>query len=196
MYTYAKTFFDLLFGLLLIIVLLPLFILIGLLIKFSSPGPVFFIQERLGFKAKIFKMYKFRTMITNAPDIRNTDGTTFNSKYDPRVTRLGKLLRESSLDELPQLFNIIKFEMSFIGPRPELPESINSHTVTEMERLLIKPGITGLAQINGRNLVDIRKRRELDIEYKRRLNFILDFSILISTILMIVNFKTIYTNKK
>jgi lipopolysaccharide/colanic/teichoic acid biosynthesis glycosyltransferase len=132
-------------------------------------------------------------MIHNAPDIRNIDGTTFNSSNDNRVTKFGKFLRESSLDELPQLFNILKFEMSFVGPRPELPESIETHTEFEYKRLLVKPGITGLAQVKGRNMIDIRKRRKIDVEYQQRHNFVLDLKIIFHTILLIVSRKTIYT---
>jgi undecaprenyl phosphate N,N'-diacetylbacillosamine 1-phosphate transferase len=193
MYPKFKMLLDYLFALLLLFLFSPLLIIISLLIKISSKGPIFFIQKRLGIGGSIFEIYKFRTMIHNAPDIRNIDGTTFNSSNDNRVTKFGKFLRESSLDELPQLFNILKFEMSFVGPRPELPESIETHTEFEYKRLLVKPGITGLAQVKGRNMIDIRKRRKIDVEYQQRHNFVLDLKIIFHTILLIVSRKTIYT---
>ena len=191
MYPILKIIFDFLFALLLLVLLAPLILLISLLIKINSSGPVFFTQKRLGLGGSIFMIYKFRTMIHNAPDLRNIDGTTFNSKHDERVTKFGKFLRESSLDELPQLFNILTFTMSFVGPRPELPESIETHTDYELKRLLVKPGITGLAQVQGRNMIDIRKRRMIDVEYQERSNFVLDLKIIFNTILIIVSKKSI-----
>jgi undecaprenyl phosphate N,N'-diacetylbacillosamine 1-phosphate transferase len=193
MYPIFKSVFDFLFSLLLLILSIPLLLLISFYIKISSQGPILFVQKRLGIGGSIFEIYKFRTMIHNAPDIRNIDGTTFNSSNDKRVTKFGKFLRESSLDELPQLFNILKFEMSFVGPRPELPESIETHTEYEYKRLLVKPGITGLAQVKGRNMIDIRKRRMIDVEYQERFNFVLDIKIIFNTIFLIVSRKTIYT---
>jgi undecaprenyl phosphate N,N'-diacetylbacillosamine 1-phosphate transferase len=193
MYFLSKNIFDFIFALFLLILFSPLYLIISIFIKLTSKGPILFIQKRLGIGGSIFEIYKFRTMIHNAPDIRNIDGTTFNSSNDNRVTKFGKFLRESSLDELPQLFNILKFEMSFVGPRPELPESIETHTEFEYKRLLVKPGITGLAQVKGRNMIDIRKRRKIDVEYQQRLNFVLDLKIIFNTILLIVSRKTIYT---
>jgi len=193
MYPNFKIILDFLFALLLLFLFSPFLIIISLLIKISSKGPIFFIQKRLGIGGSIFEIYKFRTMIHNAPDIRNFDGTTFNSSNDNRVTKFGKFLRESSLDELPQLFNILKFDMSFVGPRPELPESIETHTEFEYKRLLVKPGITGLAQVQGRNMIDIRKRRMIDVDYQERFNFVLDLKIIFNTILLILSKKNIYT---
>ena len=193
MYLFIKKILDFLIALVLIFLFSPFLFIISIIIKLTSQGPIFFIQKRLGFKGSIFKIYKFRTMIHNAPDIRNIDGTTFNSKDDKRVTKLGKFLRESSIDELPQLFNILKFEMSFVGPRPELPESIEMHTKSNFKRLLVKPGITGLAQVQGRNMIDIRKRRMIDVDYQERINFVLDLKIIFNTIFLIVSKKTIYS---
>ena len=193
MYLFIKKILDFLIALVLIFLFSPFLFIIAIIIKLTSQGPIFFIQKRLGFKGSIFKIYKFRTMIHNAPDIRNIDGTTFNSKDDKRVTKLGKFLRESSIDELPQLFNILKFEMSFVGPRPELPESIEMHTKSNFKRLLVKPGITGLAQVQGRNMIDIRKRRMIDVDYQERINFVLDLKIILNTIFLIVSKKTIYS---
>ena len=192
MYKYLKIFFDLFFSVILIIILIPVFVLISLIIKVTSPGPIFYVQKRLGQNNTIFSLYKFRTMIHNSPDFRNSDGTTFNSKIDPRVTRFGRFLRESSLDELPQLFNVIFLKMSLVGPRPELPESIVTHTELEFFRLTVKPGITGYAQILGRNGIEIRKRRRLDVIYAKKSNFTLDLYIIFKTFSSILLKKGIY----
>lgn len=193
MYLFIKKILDFVIALVLILLFSPLLFIISIIIKLTSKGPIFFTQKRLGFEGSIFKIYKFRTMINNAPDVRYPDGTTYNSPNDNRVTKFGKFLRETSLDELPQLFNILKFEMSFVGPRPELPESIETHTKFEFKRLLVKPGITGLAQVQGRNMIDIRKRRMIDVDYQERANFVLDFKIIFKTILLMVSKKTIYS---
>ena len=195
MYLHFKYWVDFCFSLILIVLLFPLLFLISIIIKISDGGPVFFIQSRLGYNGNLFNIIKFRTMIIDAPDIRRNDGTTYNSKSDTRVTKVGRILRETSMDELPQLFNILKGEMSLIGPRPELPDSLLTHTEFELSRLFVRPGLTGLAQIKGRNLVDIRKRRALDVEYQSRLNFLLDVKIFFITFCMLFRLRSVYSRE-
>jgi lipopolysaccharide/colanic/teichoic acid biosynthesis glycosyltransferase len=132
-------------------------------------------------------------MFVNAPDLRNSDGTTYNSQDDKRVTRIGKFLREYSIDELPQIINIVFSEMSFIGPRPELPESYETHTDNEFVRLKVRPGITGWAAINGRNQLEIKARRVLDVYYVENLSFQLDFEIFFKTILLLLKKENVYS---
>jgi len=195
MYPFFKNTFDFITAFILIVILFPILLIISIIIKLTSRGPIIFLQKRLGINGSIFNIYKFRTMFHDSPDLRNPDGTTFNSPKDFRVTKFGKFLRETSLDELPQLINIIRFEMSFVGPRPELAESLETHTEYEYKRLLIKPGITGLSQVQGRNMIDIRQRRIIDVNYQEKYNFTLDLKIIFKTIFLIVSQKTIYTKK-
>lgn len=193
MYSQIKRIFDIIFAIIIIACLSPILILVSIIIKLTDYGPVFFLQNRLGYKGKIFKIYKFRTMIFNAPDLRNSDGTTFNSSNDPRLTKIGKFLREYSIDELPQLLNVIFGEMSIIGPRPELPESYETHTSNELKRLNVLPGITGWAAVNGRNKLPIRERRILDVYYAENLSLNLDFKIFYKTILLLIRKESIYS---
>ncbi len=193
MYPIFKVLFDRVFAIIFLLFLSPIFILIGILIKISSKGPVFFIQKRLGKHGQVFGMFKFRSMFVDSPDLRNSDGTTYNSKNDSRVTRIGKFLREYSLDELPQIINILKGDMSFIGPRPELPESYETHSTKDLIRLNVKPGISGWAAVNGRNKLGIKQRRVYDVYYVENLSFILDIRILFKTILLLVKKEDIYS---
>jgi undecaprenyl phosphate N,N'-diacetylbacillosamine 1-phosphate transferase len=165
-----------------IIILSPLFLVVALLIKLDSKGPALFCQRRLGKDARVFGCYKFRTMFVGAPDLRNSDGSTFNSKDDPRVTRIGRLLRRASLDELPQFFNVLSGKMSLVGPRPDQEDQIRYYTVVERLRLTVKPGLTGLAQINGRNSISWERRKKLDLEYVRSQSLWLDFVILLQSL--------------
>jgi len=165
-----------------IIILSPLFLVVALLIKLDSKGPALFCQRRLGKDARVFGCYKFRTMFVGAPDLRNSDGSTFNSHDDPRVTRIGRLLRRASLDELPQFFNVLSGKMSLVGPRPDQEDQIRYYTVVERLRLTVKPGLTGLAQINGRNSISWERRKQLDLEYVRSQSLWLDFVILLQSL--------------
>jgi lipopolysaccharide/colanic/teichoic acid biosynthesis glycosyltransferase len=141
-------------------------------------------------------MYKFRTMKKNSIDLRNQDGTTFNSTKDQRVTKIGSFFRKFSLDELPQIINILKGEMSFIGPRPDLPDQISIYKSNNLslDRFKIKPGITGYAQVNGRNSISLKLRNELDIYYSNNFSFMLDLSIIFKTILNVLFSKNINKN--
>jgi lipopolysaccharide/colanic/teichoic acid biosynthesis glycosyltransferase len=177
-----KRFFDFTVAIAALIVFTPLLGLIAVAIKVNSRGPVLFMQERIGWQGRKFRIIKFRSMVRNAPYIRNPDGSAFSSDTDLRVTRLGRILRRTSLDELPQLWNVVRGEMSLIGPRPELAEGIESYRPADFRRLNVRPGITGWAVVHGRNDVPINMRRELDTWYADHAGFRLDWKILCKTI--------------
>ncbi|MGG2946406.1 sugar transferase, partial [Geobacillus stearothermophilus] len=143
---YIKRLLDILLSVILLPFVIIVISLFGLLIKLEDRGPIFYCGERLGKDGRVFKMYKLRSMKVNAPDLRNPDGSTYNSDKDPRLTRIGRILRKTSLDELPQIFNVLKGDMSFIGPRPDLPEHINYYEGEEVRKLEVLPGITGYNQ--------------------------------------------------
>lgn len=143
MYKYLiKRILDIILAILLLPFLFVTTILIAPLIYLEDEGSIFYNSKRLGKNGKVFIMYKFRTMKENARDIRNADGSTYNSIYDPRVTKIGKVLRRTSIDEIPQIINVLKGDMSFIGPRPDLPEHIMLYTNEEKRKLKVRPGIT------------------------------------------------------
>jgi len=157
-------------------------IVIALLIRVLDPGPVFFRQARLGKNGTPFLIFKFRSMKVNAPDIRNEDGSAFTGDNDPRVTKLGRFLRKTSLDELPQLINVFFGHMSLVGPRPDQVDQIQYYTEIEKQKLLVKPGITGLAQISGRNSISWDQRKELDVKYAQNNSVLGDLAIVARTI--------------
>jgi undecaprenyl phosphate N,N'-diacetylbacillosamine 1-phosphate transferase len=195
MYTkYIKRLLDILFSLLLVPIVLIVILLFGFLIKLEDRGPVFYCGERLGKGGRIFKMYKLRSMKVNAPDLRNADGSTYNSDGDPRLTRIGRVLRKTSLDELPQIFNVLKGDMSFIGPRPDLPEHINYYEGEEKRKLEVLPGISGYNQAYFRNSVEWKQRLKNDVYYVDNISFILDAKIIFKTIVGILMKKGIYSN--
>jgi len=185
---------DLLIVCVALAVLSPVMFACALAVWWSSPGPVLFRQRRLGLRGQPFYVLKFRSMIHNAPDFRNADGSAYTGQDDPRTTSVGRFLRRTSLDELPQLFNVLYGEMSLVGPRPDQVDQIRFYTETEKRKLLVKPGITGLAQISGRNNIAWERRKALDVEYVDRQSFWLDFSILIRTIPYVLLRKDINTN--
>lgn len=169
-----------------LIVLSPLMVCIAAAIRATSRGPALFVQQRLGLCGSTFAMYKFRTMDQGAPDLRNPDGTTVASDQDPRVTRFGRFLRRSSLDELPQLVNVLLGEMSLIGPRPELPDGLARYAPEHLVRLEMRPGITGWAAVHGRNDLPLPQRRELDSWYVRNFSMLLDLRILFLTLAVVL----------
>ncbi|MCG8540741.1 MAG: sugar transferase [Clostridia bacterium] len=183
MYRYFfKRIFDLILALIAIPFWLIILLIIGPIIHFQDKGSIFYNAPRLGKNGKIFKMYKFRSMKITAPDIRNKDGSTFNSNDDPRLTMIGKFIRNTSLDETPQLINIIKGDMSIIGPRPDLPEHRDMYEGNEKRKLEIRPGITGFNQAYYRNSAPWKDRIKHDIYYIDHLSFWLDIKIFIKTI--------------
>ncbi|MCD6195002.1 sugar transferase [bacterium] len=183
-----KRIFDMLVSAVLLLVLSPLFLLVALAIKLDSKGPVFFLQTRMGRDGE-FTMYKFRTMVANAEALKKKlfklnqrRGPCFKIKNDPRITRLGKWLRRFYIDELPQLFNVLKGEMSLVGPRPHLPEEVAKYKNHHKEILTIKPGMTGLAQISGAADLDFEEEVRLDTYYVHNWSFCLDIIIILKTI--------------
>ena len=196
-YKIIKRFLDFIFAFLLIILLLPLFLIIGILIKISSKGSIIYIQKRIGKNNTSFSCYKFRTMhpqskyllkkiLVKNKDFKNQFSETRKIVNDPRITRFGKFLRFSSLDELPQIFNVLIGDMSFIGPRPIVKSEIKKYGKEFGKVFSIKPGISGLWQVSGRNNLSYDKRVELDINYSENINFLLDIKIFIRTIVVIL----------
>ena len=196
-YKIIKRFLDFIFAFLLIILLIPLFLIIGILIKISSKGSIIYIQKRIGKNNTSFSCYKFRTMhpqskyllkkiLVKNKDFKNQFSETRKIVNDPRITRFGKFLRFSSLDELPQIFNVLKGDMSFIGPRPIVKSEIKKYGKEFGKVFSIKPGISGLWQVSGRNNLSYDKRVELDINYSENINFLLDIKIFIKTIVVIL----------
>ena len=196
-YKIIKRFLDFIFAFLLIILLIPLFLIIGILIKISSKGSIIYIQKRIGKNNTSFSCYKFRTMhpqskyllkkiLIKNKDFKNQFSETRKIVNDPRITRFGKFLRFSSLDELPQIFNVLIGDMSFIGPRPIVKSEIKKYGKEFGKVFSIKPGISGLWQVSGRNNLSYDKRVELDINYSENVNFLLDTKIFIKTIVVIL----------
>lgn len=177
-----KRFIDIILSLIILIVLSPVLLLIAIAIKLDSKGPVIFKQERLGKDGKSFYIYKFRTMCVNA---EGQGSGVYSGKDDPRVTRVGRILRATSADELLQAVNILKGEMSFIGPRPPLtyhPWKLDEYTDEQRRMFEVRPGITGWAQINGRKEVEWNRRIELNVWYVDNVSFMLDIKIFVMTI--------------
>ena len=174
-----KRLFDIVACLLALPFVLIILIPVAIAIKIEDRGPVFYHSGRLGVGFKEFGMLKFRSMKVNAPDLRNDDGSTFNSDKDPRVTKVGHFLRETSIDEIPQIFNILKGDMSIIGPRPGDVESKDTYSEDEKDKLLIRPGITGYTQAYYRNNLGVREKRLYDAWYAHNISFfwILKFSL-------------------
>ena len=191
-----KRIIDLLCSLLALIVFAPIMIIAAIAIVINDPGPIFFRQSRLGKGAKPFRIFKFRSMKVNAPDVRNADGSAYSGENDPRVTSVGRFIRKTSIDELPQFINVLIGEMSMVGPRPDQENQLQYYTEEEMPKLSVKPGITGLAQINGRNSISWEERKKLDVQYANTRNTVMDISIMLKTIPYVFFGKDINTNKK
>ena len=184
---------DIVFSLIVLTLGSPIFILIAILVKLSSPGSVFYIQKRVGRNYREFGCIKFRTMYKDADDLlpnllekyplmRKEFEKDFKLRQDPRITKLGRFLRRSSLDELPQFFNVLKGEMSVVGPRPIVSNEIIKYSLFMEEVISVRPGLTGLWQVSGRNNLSYKKRVELDLFYARNRNFLLDLEIIILTL--------------
>ncbi|KLU56230.1 sugar transferase [Paenibacillus sp. FSL H7-0942] len=196
-YLFMKRMLDLLGSFIGLIILCPLFAVIGLLIKIEAPqGSVFFRQVRVGQNGKEFHMYKFRSMVANAEDLleqlidqNEVNGNMFKMKNDPRITRIGKFIRKTSLDELPQLWNVFRGEMSLVGPRPALPREVKNYTSYDRQRLQMIPGCTGLWQVSGRNSVGFEEMVELDLTYARERSMMVDIKIIFRTFKVLVGSK-------
>jgi len=190
---FLKDLIDKFISFVLLILLSPLFILFAILIKIDSKGPVFFIQERVGKNGKLFKIIKFRTMIKEAEE--KTKGIFINEN-NPYITKIGKFLRRWSLDELPELINVLKGDMSLVGPRPTLKYQVEKYNEFQKKRLLMKPGITGWAQINGRNKIPWEERIKLDVWYIENWSLLLDLKILIKTLFIIFKKEEVFSDLK
>ena len=189
-YLFLKRLIDIVGSGLGILILIPVFLIIGILIKLEDPkGSIFFSQKRNGLNGKEFNMYKFRSMVHNAEDLLESlmsknemDGPVFKIKDDPRITKIGKFIRKTSLDELPQLFNVLKGDMSLVGPRPPIPREVIQYNKYQFQRLSVKPGITCYWQISGRNNIDFDEWVELDLKYIKERNLFKDIYIILMTL--------------
>lgn len=187
-YEFIKRLADIVLSLLGIIFLSPVFIIVAIAIKLDSKGPVLFIQDRCGKDGKVFKFYKFRSMVVDAEeqlsklkDKNEMSGPVFKIKDDPRITKVGKFIRKTSIDELPQLFNVLMGDMSLVGPRPPIVREVKQYTPYQRQRLLVKPGLTCYWQVMGRNNIDFNEWVELDIKYIRERNLWIDFKLICKT---------------
>nr|WP_317331752.1 sugar transferase [uncultured Romboutsia sp.] len=189
-YLISKRVIDIVGSLAGIILLSPLFLIVAILIKLEDPkGKIFFTQERNGKYPKTFKMYKFRSMVHNAEELlkdlmdRNEQtGPAFKINDDPRITKVGKFIRKTSIDELPQLFNVLKGDMSLVGPRPPIPHEVEQYNSYQMQRLAVKPGLTCIWQVSGRNNIGFDEWVEMDIEYIKTRNLWLDIKLIFKTV--------------
>lgn len=198
-YFTIKKVMDIVGSLVGIMLALPLFIGISIAIKIESRGPVFFSQERVGKNGRVFKMYKFRSMIVDAEKLldklaekNEMSGPMFKMKEDPRVTKVGKFIRKTSLDELPQLFNVLKGDMSLVGPRPNLPSEVAKFNYMQRNKLLVKPGITCYWQVMGRNSIGFEEWIELDLKYIRERSLLLDLKLILKTFSVLAGDKNAY----
>jgi lipopolysaccharide/colanic/teichoic acid biosynthesis glycosyltransferase len=198
-YNLAKRLFDLIVGTFILIMLLPIIPLIALMIKLDSPGPVFFKQDRVGKDGRIFKFFKFRSMHREAEQRKKDveacneqDGPIFKIRTDPRVTNVGRYLRRSSLDEIPQILNVLRGEMSIVGPRPQLPSEVALYQPWQRRRLDVPPGITCLWQISGRSRIGFNEWMRLDMEYLKHRSFRADLRIFLRTIPAVIARKGAY----
>ncbi len=194
MYKVIKRVFDLCCC----VIALPFFailaVIIAIAIKIDDGGPVFYMAERIGKDCKKLNMYKFRSMRVNAENILNADGSTYNAKDDPRVTKVGKFLRETSLDETAQLINILKGEMSLIGPRASGWDALATYKEDELDKMKVLPGISGYTQAYYRNSISVREKRLYDAWYANHASLWLDVKIFFKTIVAVFNHDNVYTN--
>jgi len=195
-----KRFFDIVLSLLALIVLMPFFVILAIIIKLTSPGPIFFVQTRVGYFGRHFRFYKFRSMYQDAEKRKqallaqnqSADGVIFKMKHDPRITPIGRIIRKTSIDELPQFFNVLFGDMSLVGPRPPLPSEVQQYTLEDRKRLNVKPGLTCLWQIRGRSDIPFKEQVKLDKEYIQSNSLWQDLKILIQTIPAIISGKGAY----
>lgn len=193
-YRTVKRLFDVIASTIAVVLLSPVFLIIAICIKVNDPkGPVFYSQTRVGKDGKQFKMFKFRSMVTNADELlaklqaqNEIDGAMFKMKNDPRITKVGRVIRKYSLDELPQLINVIGGSMSIVGPRPPLVSEVEQYTAYDQQRLMVKPGATGMWQVGGRNDVDFAEMVELDLTYIQERSVWLDLKIMFETVKVMI----------
>ncbi|MFJ9383236.1 sugar transferase [Peribacillus sp. NPDC101481] len=194
-YLRMKRLIDIFGSIIGLILLSPVFLMVAILIKIEDPkGPIFFKQLRVGKNETQFQMYKFRSMVSNAEEqlkdllaLNEVSGAMFKMKNDPRITKIGKFIRRTSIDELPQLLNVLKGEMSLVGPRPPLRREVDEYSLFDKQRLLVTPGCTGLWQVNGRNSLGFEEMVKLDIFYIDNRNLFFDIKIILKTVKCMIN---------
>ncbi len=189
-----KRVFDFIIGLIALPFVLVITIIMAPIIYLNDKGPIFYNASRLGKNGKPFKMYKFRSMMVNAPDIRNEDGSTYNGDDDPRVTKVGRFMRKTSIDELPQFLNVFLGDMSLIGPRPDPLDDMEIYTEHQKKKLIVRPGITGYNQAYYRNSVEQNEKFENDVYYAENISFILDVKIFFKTIATVLTHDNVYND--
>lgn len=195
-YAFIKRLIDIVCSFLGIIALSPVFLIVSIAIRFESKGKAIFVQSRVGFEGKEFKMYKFRSMIEDAEELKDKlkeknemNGPMFKIRKDPRITKVGAFIRKTSIDELPQLINVLKGEMSLVGPRPSLPEEVKEFEPWMMERFSVKPGLTCYWQVSGRNDIGFYEWMELDIKYVKEKGILVDITLILKTFLVFLGDK-------
>ena len=193
LYDSTKRIIDLMLSVIGLILLSPIIFVACVAIKIESKGPIIFSQDRVGKNNKKFKMYKFRSMVQDAEELKEKlreqnemSGPMFKMKDDPRITKVGKFIRKTSIDELPQLINVLKGEMSLVGPRPSLPKEVDEFEPWMMERLDVKPGLTCIWQVSGRNNIDFEDWMKLDIKYVRERSTFLDIKLIFKTVFVLL----------
>lgn len=189
-----KRILDFIIGLIALPFIVVITLIMAPIIYFNDKGPIFYNASRLGKNGKPFKMYKFRSMMVNAPDIRNKDGSTYNGDDDPRVTKVGRFMRKTSIDELPQFLNVLLGDMSLIGPRPDPLDDMEIYTEHQKKKLNVRPGITGYNQAYYRNSVEQNEKFEHDVYYAENISFFLDIKIFFKTIATILTRDNVYND--
>ncbi len=198
-YKFLKRVIDVVGSLSGLILATPILLVVGILIKLESKGPIIFSQTRVGLNGKEFKMYKLRSMVVNAEELKKKleernemSGPMFKIKDDPRITRMGKIIRKTSIDELAQLINVLKGDMSLVGPRPSLPNEVSKFEPWMLERLEVKPGLTCYWQVMGRNKISFEEWMRLDIKYVRERNFWIDTKLILKTFFVLFGDENAY----
>lgn len=199
-YLTAKRCLDICAALLGLIVLIPFFLIVAAAIKLEdSSSPVFFKQQRVGKNGRQFEMFKFRSMVCNAEEMKvflmdqnEAEGPVFKIRSDPRVTKIGRFIRKTSIDELPQLYNVLKGDMSLVGPRPPLPDEVEMYTSYELQRISVTPGLTCYWQVNGRSNVSFEEWVEMDLQYIKQRNLWIDLKLIFKTVLVLFGSKDAY----
>ena len=189
-----KRILDFIIGLMALPFIVVITLIMAPIIYFDDKGPIFYNASRLGRNGKPFKMYKFRSMMVNAPDIRNKDGSTYNGDDDPRVTKVGRFMRKTSIDELPQFLNVLLGDMSLIGPRPDPLDDMEIYTEYQKKKLNVRPGITGYNQAYYRNSVEQNEKFEHNVYYAENISFFLDIKIFFKTIATILTRDNVYND--
>ena len=191
---YVKRIFDIIIGLIALPFLVLFTIIIGIAIKLEDGGPIFYKAKRIGKDSVVFDMYKFRSMVVDAPNWTNMDGSTYNAPDDSRVTKVGRIIRKTSIDEIPQFLNILIGNMTLIGPRASGAGALGTYLPDELPKMDVLPGITGYTQAYYRNSISVREKRLYDAWYAKNVNILLDIKIFFKTIEVVIKRENVYTN--